>query len=159
MSPQPGNAAAQNVSTARIVKPPGRFTALTFSHVLRVVQSKVTPLLRLPGKRCDRSALSSKETPCLVVIGMTVAPIPVLVVMFVALFLVRAIMLVPFCQISSVRMIFAVVPVMVVIVARVVDSNMNAGFLRRCSQNGSAGRKGGCQNQCAYESMCAVHIE
>ena len=92
-------------------------------------------------------------------IGMTVAPIPVLVLMFVALFLVRAIMLVPFCQISSVRMIFAVVPVVVVMVARVVDSNLNAGFLRRCSQNGSAGREGGCQNQCAYESMCVVHIE
>jgi len=156
--PTARNAAAQNVSTARIFTPPGRFTALTFSHV-PALYSRVTPLLRLPGKRCDRSALSSKETPCLVVIGMTVAPIPVLVLMFVALFLVHAIMLVPFCQISSVRMIFAVVPVMVVMVARVVDSNLNAGFLRCCSQNGSAGRKGGCQNQCAYESMCVVHIE
>jgi len=66
--PTARNAAAQNVSTARIVTPLGRFTALTFSHVLRVVQSKVTPLLRLPGKRCDRSALSSKETHCLVVL-------------------------------------------------------------------------------------------
>ena len=64
--PTARNAAAQKVSTARIVTPVGRFTALTFPHVLRVVQSRVTPLLRLPGKRCDRSVLSSKETPCLV---------------------------------------------------------------------------------------------
>ena len=74
--------------------------------------------------------LSSKETPCLVMTGMTVAPIPVLVLMFVALFLVHAIMLVPFCQISSVRMIFAVVPVMVVTVVAVVDPDLYAGLLR-----------------------------
>ena len=76
-------------------------------------------------------------------IRVAVAPVPVIVLTFVVLFLVRAIILVPFCQISSVCVVFAVIPVVVVTVARIVDSDLNVGFLRRCScQDIPAGRKG-----------------
>jgi hypothetical protein len=44
------------------------------------------------------------------------APVPIISLMFVVLFVVRAIILVPFRQVSSIGAIFAVVPVVVVVV-------------------------------------------
>src|ERR1039458_4050800 len=71
-------------------------------------------------------------TPQLVVIRMFVAPIPVLLLRFVLLFLVFTIGLVPFRQKTSVGTVFAVVPVVIVLVVPVIDSNLNAGLLRCC---------------------------
>ena len=90
-----------------------------------------------------QSAPSSSEMPSLIVIWMAVAPVPVIVLLFVVLFVVRAIILVPFYQIASVGIFFPVIPVVVVMVRRVIDSDLNAGLLGRCSgYDGSACRKG-----------------
>jgi hypothetical protein len=67
------------------------------------------------GKRCD-DLLSFRETPFLIVIWMAVAPVPVVILKFVVLFFVRAINLVPFCQVASVGAVFAVIPVVIVMV-------------------------------------------
>lgn len=74
------------------------------------------------------------------------APVPVFVLPLVALFVVRAIALMSFGQVAAVGVVFAIISVVVVMVARVINSNLNAGFLRRCSQNGSADQKGSCKN-------------
>src|SRR6202035_729059 len=104
------------------------------SNILQAAGSSVTPLLWVPGKRCDNSAISSSETPCLIVIWMAVAPVPVILVMFVVLFVVGTIVLVPFCQIASVGAVFAVIPVVVVVVVGVIHSDLHAGFWR-CPRN------------------------
>jgi len=73
---------------------------------------------------------------------MAVAPVPVIGLFSVVLFVVRAIILVSFYQVSSVGVVFAVVPVVVVVMVRVVNSD--GSFLRCCSDyNRSACRKSG----------------
>src|SRR5580704_9630791 len=69
MSPQPGMPLRRTSVRLGSSHRPGVSRLLPFLTYF-ALYSRVTPLLRLPGKRCDRSALSSKETPCLVVIGM-----------------------------------------------------------------------------------------
>ena len=86
-------------------------------------------------------------------------PVPIIVLLFAALFIVRAIILVVFCQVSSVRMIFTIIPIVVVMVARIVDSDLNTAFLWRCGAHyESTRREGSRQEQRAYVSMCTVHI-
>ena len=71
------------------------------------------------------------------------APVPVMLLMFGFLFVVRAIILVPFGQVASVGVFFAVIPVVIIPVVSIIDSDLNAGFLRCCSgYDGSACRKG-----------------
>ena len=74
----------------------------------------------------------SGEKVSLIAIWMGVAPIPVGLLLFVALFIVCAIILVIVCQVAAVGVIFAVVPIVIVMVARIVDSDLNAGLWRRC---------------------------
>ena len=62
-------------------------------------------------------------------IWMLVAPIPVLFLRFVVLFVVLTISLVLFREISSVRAVFTFVPVVIVLVFTVIDSNLSVGFL------------------------------
>ncbi len=84
-------------------------------------------------------------------------PVPVSGLLSAILFVVRAIILMPFYQIASVGVVFAVIPVVVVTVMRIIDSNLN--FLRcRSSYNRSARRKSSRQKQRAYKSTCTVHI-
>jgi hypothetical protein len=61
---------------------------------------------------------------------MTVAPIPVLALPFLVLFHIHTISLVPFGQITAVRVVFTVIPVVVVPVVSIIDSDLNAGALR-----------------------------
>jgi hypothetical protein len=85
------------------------------------------------------------EPLSLIVIGMFVAPIPVLRLRFVVLFVVLTISFMLFREISSVGAVFIVIPVVIVLVATVIDPNLNAGLLRCCggdhwqrSRNGSS---------------------
>jgi hypothetical protein len=49
-------------------------------------------------------------SPALVVVWVTMAPIPVLLLVFAVLFVVDTIRLVPFVQVTPVRAFFAVIP-------------------------------------------------
>jgi hypothetical protein len=60
---------------------------------------------------------------------MTVAPIPIVFLHFVVLSVVRTIASVLFYQVTPVGVVFAVVPVMVIVMVPIVDSDLNAGFL------------------------------
>jgi len=68
--------------------------------------------------------------PSLIVIRMAVAPVPVIPLILVFLSVVGAIILVPFRQVASVGMFFAVIPVMIIPMVSIVDSDMNADLLR-----------------------------
>ncbi len=54
------------------------------------------------------------------------APIPIILLLFVVPGVVLVIFLVSFCQVTSIGMVFAIIPVVVVVVMRVVDSHLNA---------------------------------
>ena len=87
------------------------------------------------------------------------APVPVMLLMFVLLFVVRAIILVPFGQVASVGVFFAVIPVVIIPVVSIVDSELNTCFLRCCSSyDGATCRKGSGQEQRSDVTVCAVHI-
>ena len=60
---------------------------------------------------------------------MTVTPIPVLVLPFVVLFRIHTISLVLLGQVTTVRAVFMVIPVMVVIVVPIIDSELDADGL------------------------------
>jgi hypothetical protein len=88
------------------------------------------------------------------------APVPIIVLLFVALFVERTIILVMVCQVTAVGMIFAIIPIVVVMVARIVDPDLSARFLWRCSgPDGSACHKSDRQDYPADVSMCSVHVD
>jgi len=60
---------------------------------------------------------------------MTVAPIPVVSLRFVVLPVVRAITPVLCCQVTPIRAVFVVVPVMVITVFPIVDSDLGSVLL------------------------------
>lgn len=62
---------------------------------------------------------------------MAVAPGPVISLLSVVLMLVRTILAMPLHKIAPIGVIFAVVPIVIIVVMRVIDSNLNAG-LRWC---------------------------
>ena len=80
----------------------------------------------------------------LIVVWMTVAPIPVVPSRSVALPVVLTVSPVLSRQVTPISAVFAVVPVMVITVVPIVDPNLHAGFLcfgfghneRRCSNGG-----------------------
>ena len=82
--------------------------------------------------------------PLLIVVWMTVAPIPVVSLHSVALPVVLTVSPVLSCQVTPVSAVFVVVPVMVVTVVPIINPNLHAGFLcfgfghneRRCSNGG-----------------------
>jgi hypothetical protein len=67
--------------------------------------------------------LRLNRLPSLIVIRMTVAPIPIVLLHFVMLPVVLAITPVLFCQVAPVGTVLVVVPVMVVAVVPIVDSD------------------------------------
>jgi hypothetical protein len=72
---------------------------------------------------------------------------------------IRAISLVLFRQVASVRAIFAVIPIMVVVMVPIVDSNLNAGVLWPCGGHDRHGRhKGSSQEQGTDVTVCSVHV-
>jgi hypothetical protein len=72
----------------------------------------------LPDLRLNRR-------PSLIVIRMTVAPIPIVLLHFVVLPVVLTITPVLFCQVAPVGAVLAVVPIMVVAVVPIVDSDVD----------------------------------
>lgn len=56
--------------------------------------------------------------------------------------LVRDIRVMAFLLVVPVSTVFAVIPVVVVMVMRVVDANLNSGILRRCGRDGTADCQG-----------------
>jgi hypothetical protein len=80
----------------------------------------------------------------LIVIWMAVTPVPVVVLVFVALFVIRAITFMALAQVTAIGVVFAVIPIVVVMVARIVHSDLN-GLRCRGGRGGSACRKRTCQ--------------
>jgi hypothetical protein len=66
----------------------------------------------------------------LIVVGMTVAPLPVVAVDSVVLALVATIAPVLDYEVAPISAVFAVVPVVVVAVVAIVDADLDASFLR-----------------------------
>ena len=69
--------------------------------------------------------LRLNRRPSLIVIRMTMAPIPILLLHFVVLPVVLAITPALFCQIAPVGAVLVVVPVMVVAVVPIIDSDVD----------------------------------
>jgi hypothetical protein len=72
--------------------------------------------------------LSSRSS--LIAVRMTVAPIPVVPLHAVVLPVVLTITPALCCQVTPVGALFVVVPVMVIAVVLIVDSDLHAGLLR-----------------------------
>lgn len=84
-------------------------------------------------------------------IWMTVAPVPVIVLIRMFPMLVGKISLVAFVLVGPVCVILAVVPVVIVVVPRVVDTDLDMFIVgRRGSESGAACRKGRRQEKCGY---------
>jgi len=135
--------APNNVRTAMIVTPMGRFKLLPFLEQFTSNKrwSQTAPLEL--GEAVWRSDLVFSETPASIVIWMAVAPVPVILLLLMVPRGILVILLVPFFQVAPVGAVFAFIPIVVVMVARIVDSDLNAGFLGRCSgHDGSACHKG-----------------
>ena len=81
--------------------------------------------------------------PWLIVIWMTVAPVPVIVLILMFLMLVGKISLVALVLVGPVCAVLAVVPIVIVVVPRVVDTDLDMFIVGRCSgDSGAACRKG-----------------
>ncbi len=70
--------------------------------------------------------------PCLIVIWMTVTPVPVIVLVLMFLMLVGKIILVALLLIGPVSAVLAFVPVVIVVVPRVVDPDLYVFIVGRC---------------------------
>ncbi len=84
-------------------------------------------------------------------------PVPVILLLLMVPSRVRVILLVPFFQVASVGAVFAIIPIVVAMVARIVDSDLYAGFLRLCGgQGGFACHKGSGQARISPHSRRPV---
>jgi len=86
-----------------------------------------------PGHRV-RGSPTSLRNPAfyltlLIVVRMTVAPIPVVLLHSIALPVIHTITPMLFYQVAPVGLVFAAVPVMVITVVPIVDSDLHAGLL------------------------------
>jgi hypothetical protein len=96
-------------------------------------------------KKSERShpQIRPLEMPWLIVIWMTVAPVPVIVLIRMFPMLVGKISLVASVLVGPVCVVLAVVPVVIVVVPRVVDTDLDMFIVGRCSgKSGAACRKG-----------------
>ena len=85
----------------------------------------------------------------LIVIWMTVAPVPVIVLILMFLMLVGKISLVALLLVGPVCAVLAVVPIVIIVVPRVVDTNLDMFIVGRCScDRGAACRIGRRQEKC-----------
>jgi hypothetical protein len=64
------------------------------------------------------------------VIWMIVTPLPIMLLRPVALATVRAILSMLLGKITAVRVVFTVIPVVIILVVAIVDSDLYAGVLR-----------------------------
>lgn len=77
----------------------------------------------------SRRLFGKRAWPSLIVVRMTVAPIPIVLLHSVVLPVVLTITPVLCCQVTPVGVVFVVVPVMVITVVPIVDADLDAGFL------------------------------
>jgi len=90
----------------------------------------------------------------LVVIGMAVAPLPVMVLHFVILMFVDNIGAVPTLEIFPVSAVLVIVPVVVVVMVPIVDADLHVGFLRQWSSHDYGWcSNGGSQNDGADKTI------
>jgi hypothetical protein len=75
-------------------------------------------------------------------VGMLVAPFPVVPLVSGSLLVIRAVSPMMLYEIPPIRMIFAVIPIMVIAMVRIIDSNLNAPLLRT----------GSCHDSCWHEN-------
>jgi hypothetical protein len=68
---------------------------------------------------------------CLFAVWMAVAPVPVILLLPAALLVVLPIVSVLIREIASIGAILAVVPIVIVLVIPIIDSDLDAGLLRR----------------------------
>jgi hypothetical protein len=89
------------------------------------------------------ASVVQKEAYLLIVIRVTVAVVPVMLLVAMLAVLVRNIRVVALLLVVPIGTVFAVIPVVVVVVMRVVDSNLNVLFLcRRRGGDGTADCEG-----------------
>jgi hypothetical protein len=77
----------------------------------------------------SRRLFGKRAWPSLIVVRMTVAPIPIVLLHSVVLPVVLTITPVLCCQVTPVGVVFVVVPVMVIAVVPIVDADLDAGLL------------------------------
>ena len=92
------------------------------------------------------------DMPWLIVIWMTVAPVPVIVLILMFLMLVGKISLVALVLVSPVCALLALVPVVIVVVPRVVDTDLDMVIVWRCRGDDAAA----CRKGCRYQKRCYV---
>jgi hypothetical protein len=83
--------------------------------------------------RSDPQILAVKNAARLVAIWVAVAPVPVMVLISMFLPLVRDISLVAFVLICPVGAVLVIIPVVVIMVPRVVDTDLDMLIVRHCS--------------------------
>ena len=82
---------------------------------------------------------------------VTVAPVPVMVLVFMFPMLVGKVVFMALVLVGPVSAVLALVPVVVIVVPGVVDSDLNMRIVRCCADDsGSACRKGCRQEYCCH---------
>src|ERR1700691_1291839 len=89
---------------------------------------------------------------------MTVAPIPVIPLRSAGLFGIHAIRPVLFHQVTAVGMVLAVIPVMVILMIPIVDSDLNADLRARGSHECHWRHKYSGQEYRSDITICTVHV-
>src|ERR1700724_2355867 len=89
-------------------------------------------------------------------IGMLVAPLPVVSLVSGSLVVVRAVISMAFLQVAPVCPIFAVIPIMIIAMVRIIDSQLNARILRaRCCHDRRGHKNSSSQHQRTDKAMYA----
>jgi hypothetical protein len=125
------------------------------SHKLRLKKKEGCPLLDTTLRLRRVSVLNRRCGPIrkwwLIVIWMTVAPVPIIMLIRMFPMLVGKISLVALVLVGPVCAVLAVVPVVIVVVPWVVDTDLHMFIVGRCSSDrGAACRKGRRQEKCCY---------
>ena len=105
-------------------------------------QQRPVPCVRDGTASSPSHVRSSDVNPSLIVIGMTVAPIPVFPLRSAGLSGIHTIGAVLFHQVTAVGMVLAIIPVVVVLMIPIVDSNLKADLRFRGSHHCQWCRKG-----------------
>jgi hypothetical protein len=113
--PNAKTAAKKNVTTATTLTPMGRLMFF-FPKDFELRRNQSYPSFGFRARHDDRLFHSAKCLPS-IAIWMAVAPVPIILLVFVVLFAVFAITFVMFAQVTAVGVIFAAIPVVVVMVA------------------------------------------
>jgi hypothetical protein len=110
-----------------------------------MAQSIAAPL-SVARHRALTRAVFALSLSIFLMVRMLVAPTPVVILVSASLLIVFAISLMPFAQIASVSVVFAVIPIVVVLVMPVVHTDGDVFFLRlRFGHNQSRRNNGGGQ--------------